>query len=115
MGPNEITPSSPVSGFGVGVDGGCARTTRENKAKSTKSIGRKYGLRMDSNDTQYPFVAKSLVCFCTKRCINLHAQAILGLWRKLNLLSVDKHDGRPIYAERSTAILIGSDALCHLI
>ena len=55
------------------------------------------------------------MCFRGKRRINLRSQAILGLWRKLNLLPVDKHDGRPIYAERSTAILVGGNALCHLI
>src|SRR2546426_12108671 len=114
MGLTEITPSTPVSGYRFGGDGDSARTTPENKVRETIDIVTRHMLRMDSNDAQYLFISKSLVCFRPKRCLNLRAQAILGLWRKLNLLPVDKHDRRPIYAKRSTTILVSRDALCHL-
>src|SRR5436190_596123 len=115
MGPAEITPSIPVSASRFGGDGDCARATEENKVRDTIDVVTRCILSMANNDTQYLFISKSLVWFRAKRCLNLRAQAILGLWSKFNLLPIEKHDRRSIYPKRRTAILVGRDAFCHLL
>ena len=49
MGPTEITPSMPVSDSGAIGGGVCARQAQENRARSTKIIGRRCCLFINDN------------------------------------------------------------------